>query len=596
MMTRVLVLLMLVASCARQTPAATTPHVEAPEVVWRTWSEETFAEAVREGKHLLVSVQATWCHWCHVMNERTYGDPVVRAELAEGFVAIRVDGDARPDLAERFRDYAWPATALFTPDARLVVALRGYRAPDVFLGVLRDVRAGREPMATRAAAPPLEQEALLGAARAQLADFADVAVGGFGTPQKYPYAAPVVFAIEHGLDPIDADVLSRTLEGHARLLDRVDGGAYQYSLRGDWDHPHFERITIVQADVLLAFAVHAHVTRDPRFLDDAARVESFLREVFRNEDGTFASSQDADLDAETPGTTYFALDASARAALGVPRIDRAPYADRNGRVIEALARLHVARLACGVDAGDALRLALDAAERIESTHREPSGAFRHGPADTMAGDDGLVHLADVAWMLRAELALLEVTGEPTWRERAVRTARFLVAELRHENGGFAAHTIDPRAVGDLARRRRPLVENAVAARALLRLSRLIDHDLPEEASAWRDVADAALAFDEGSLRARGRQIGELALALEERRGSYGVISVVGPAGDERTEALHRAALALAGPRLVELGRPDASRYPYPGAPAAYLCNADACSVPVDDPTKLAEHFARFLME
>lgn len=596
MMTRVLVLLMLVASCARQTPAVTTPRVEAPEVAWRTWSEETFAEAVREGKHLLVSVQATWCHWCHVMNERTFGDPAVRAELAEGFIAIRVDGDARPDLAERFRDYAWPATALFTPDARLVVALRGYRAPDVFLGVLRDVRAGREPMATRAAAPPLEQEALLGAARAQLADFADVAVGGFGTPQKYPYAAPVVFAIEHGLDPIDADVLSRTLEGHARLLDRVDGGAYQYSLRGDWDHPHFERITIVQADVLLAFAVHAHVTRDPRFLDDAARVESFLREVFRNEDGTFASSQDADLDAETPGTTYFALDANARAALGVPRIDRAPYADRNGRVIEALARLHVARLACGVDAGDALRLALDAAERIESTHREPSGAFRHGPADTMAGDDGLVHLADVAWMLRAELSLLEVTGEPTWRERAVRTARFLVAELRHENGGFAAHTIDPRAVGDLARRRRPLVENAVAARALLRLSRLIDHDLPEEASAWRDVADAALAFDEASLRARGRQIGELALALEERRGSYGVISVVGPAGDERTEALHRAALALAGPRLVELGRPDASRYPYPGAPAAYLCNADACSVPVDDPTKLAESFARFLAE
>ncbi len=595
-MTRVLVLLMLVASCARQTPAATTPHVEAPEVVWRAWSEETFAEAVREGKHLLVSVQATWCHWCHVMNERTFGDPAVRAELAEGFVAIRVDGDARPDLAERFRDYAWPATALFTPDARLVVALRGYRAPDVFLGVLRDVRAGREPMATRAAAPPLEQEALLGAARAQLADFADVAVGGFGTPQKYPYAAPVVFAIEHGLDPIDADVLSRTLEGHARLLDPVDGGAYQYSLRGDWDHPHFERITIVQADVLLAFAVHAHVTRDARFLDDAARVESFLRDVFRNEDGTFASSQDADLDAETPGTTYFALDANARAALGVPRIDRAPYADRNGRVIEALARLHVARLACGVDAGDALRLALDAAERIESTHREPSGAFRHGPADTMAGDDGLVHLADVAWMLRAELALLEVTGEPTWRERAVRTARFLVAELRHENGGFAAHTIDPRAVGDLARRRRPLVENAVAARALLRLSRLIDHDLPEDASAWRDAADAALTFDEASLRARGRQIGELALALEERRGSYGVISVVGPAGDERTEALHRAALALAGPRLVELGRPDASRYPYPGAPAAYLCNADACSVPVDDPTKLAESFARFLAE
>ena len=596
-MTRAFVFLTLLVACARPASVDTTPRPPAaPEVAWRTWSEETFAEAARDGKHLLVSVQATWCHWCHVMNDETFGDPRVRGELAEGFIAIRVDGDARPDLAERFRDYAWPATALFTPDARLVLALRGYRAPDAFLGVLRDVRAGRDPVEPQTAAPPLAQEALLTAARAQLADFVDVAAGGFGTPQKYPYAAPIVFAIEHGLEPRDSDFVARTLEGHSRLIDPVDGGAYQYSLRGDWDHPHFERITIVQADVLLAFATHAHVTRDPRFLADAARVESFLRDVFRNDDGTFASSQDADLDADTPGTLYFALDATERAARGVPRIDRAPYADRNGRVIEALVRLHVGRLACGVDPGDALLLARTAAERIEATHREPSGALRHGPADTMAGDDGLIHLADVAWMLRAQLALLEATGEPTWRERAIRTARFLASELRHEDGGFAAHTLDPRAVGDLARRRRPLVENAVAARALLHLSRLTDHDAPDEALAWREAADAALAFDAASLRARGRQIGELALALEERRSDYGVVSIVGPASDPRTEALHRAALALAGPRLVELGTPEASRYPYPGAPAAYLCNADACSVPVEDPSELAEHFTRFLAE
>lgn len=585
-MMRALVLCFL-AACARPTSSA-PPTPAAPEVAWRGWTEETFAEAAREGKHLLVSVQATWCHWCHVMNERTFGDPRVRAELAEGFVAIRVDGDARPDLAERFRDYAWPATALFTSDARLVVALRGYRAPEVFLGVLRDVRAGREPAPARAAAPPLGQEALLVAARAQLADLADVGGGGFGAPQKYPYAAALLFALGPGVAGVGDDFVRRTLAGHAALLDPVDGGAYQYSLRGDWEHPHFERIAIVQADVLLAFAAHAHATRDARFLADAARVEAFLRDTFRNDDGTFASSQDADLDAATPGTTYFALGAAERAALGTPRIDRAPYADRNGRVVEALARLYVARLACGVESGDALALALAAAERLERTHRAASGAFRHGPPDTMAGDDGLMHLADVAWMLRAELALLEVTGDRVWRERALRTADFLVRELAHEDGGFAAHTSDPRAVGDLARRRRPIVENAVAARALIRLARLSDD------ARWAEAADTALAFDDASLRARGRQIGEVALALHERSATYGLVSVVGAADDPRTEALHRAALSLAGPRLVELGRPGESRYPYPGAPAAFVCNGDACSVPVEEPSMLAARFADFI--
>ncbi|MCB9599878.1 MAG: thioredoxin domain-containing protein [Sandaracinus sp.] len=575
----------VIASCAR--PPSQAPAPRAPEVDWRPWSEETFAEAARDGKHLLVSVQATWCHWCHVMNERTFGDPRVRAELASGFVAVRVDGDARPDLAERFRDYAWPATALFTPDARLVIALRGYRAPEAFLDVLRDVRAGRAPRETPAAGPPLGQAESLATTRAQLLDLADVAVGGFGTPQKYPYAAPLLVALRGELEGLDAAFVVRTLEGHAALLDPVDGGAYQYSLRGDWRHPHFERIAIVQADVLHAFAAHAWRTRDPRFLAEASRVEAFLAGPFRNDDGTFASSQDADLDAEVHGTEYFAWDADERAAHGTPRIDRAPYADRNGRVIEALVRLHVARLACGVDPGDALALAETAATRLESTHRLDGGGFRHGPADTMAGDDGLVHLADVAWMLRAELAIAEATGEPRWHAYAARTAAFLIEELTHEAGGFAAHTVDPRAVGDLARRRRPLVENAVAARALLRLARTSDDER------WAGAADAAMAFDEASIRARGRQVGELALALAERAAPYAIVSVVGPAGDPRTEALHRAALSIRGARLVELGRPGESRYPYPGAPAAYLCNADACSVPVESPEALAGAFDRF---
>ena len=48
------------------------------------------------------------------------------------------------DLAERFEDYAWPATVLLSPEAEIVLPLRGFRAPGVFAGLLEDVRAGRE--------------------------------------------------------------------------------------------------------------------------------------------------------------------------------------------------------------------------------------------------------------------------------------------------------------------------------------------------------------------------------------------------------------------------------------------------------------------
>lgn len=376
--------------------------------------------------------------------------------------------------------------------------------------------------------------------------------------------------------------IAQTLEGYAQLLDPVDGGAYQYSLRGDWQHPHFERIAIVQADVLAAFA-HAARSLDARWLEPATRVEAFLSNVFRSDDGTFASSQDADLDATTSGDTYFAWDAARRARAGTPRIDHAAYADRNGRLVEALVALHLARIAADVPVGEALGLALGAANAIERSHRDADGGFRHGP-----DDDGLRHLADQAWMLRAELALYEATGEARWKELALTTARFLLDHLALPDGGFAAHTEDPAAVGELARRRRPLVENAVAARALLRLHRL------EGDAHWRDAAEGALTFDEAALRNAGRTVGELALALDELASRYVLVSVVGPAEDPRTEALHHAALTLPPPRLVELGRPGASRYPYPDVPAAYLCDAVSCSVPVDDGGELRSSVARFL--
>ena len=121
--------------CAHSRPApstlvATGGHGTAPD--FREWTPEAFAEARSTRKLLLISVQAGWCHWCHVMNAETFADPRVLAVLAQRYVVIRVEADARPDIAERYAEYGWPATALLTPDAEPILALRGYRAPVVF--------------------------------------------------------------------------------------------------------------------------------------------------------------------------------------------------------------------------------------------------------------------------------------------------------------------------------------------------------------------------------------------------------------------------------------------------------------------------------
>src|ERR1043165_1862644 len=80
-----------------------------PNVQWHEWNGESFSKARAENRPILVNVAAGWCHWCHVMDARTFANGDVARLLNERFLAIRVDADARPDVAERYADWGWPA-------------------------------------------------------------------------------------------------------------------------------------------------------------------------------------------------------------------------------------------------------------------------------------------------------------------------------------------------------------------------------------------------------------------------------------------------------------------------------------------------------
>jgi uncharacterized protein YyaL (SSP411 family) len=579
----------------RDPGAASGEHAEPS---WREWGPEAFAEARESRKLLLVSVQAGWCHWCHVMNAETFADADVLALLDERYVVIRVEADARPDLAERYAEYGWPATALLTPDAEPILALRGFRPPDVFARILRqaeeDVAAGRVSRAAevdRAATAPaadLEQARLR--VREQLDGLYDDASTGWGRRQKYPFPAPLEHAFLRGITEGDSEAAGRALrtaESHALLLDPVFGGMYQYSTQGDWDHPHFEKIAAIQAGAIRNFVSAYAVTGDVQWLDWARSVARYVREFLEAPEGGYYTSQDADVPTSAgviPGAEYYALDDEARRARGLPRTDTHVYASHNGLLIDAMARL------AEVDPeGPWLESALSAARAIERTHRRGEG-YVHAPMEPAEPAGGLMHLADQAFMARALATLAEASGDPAWLALASRTVAFAEAELRSPEGGCFAHTPDPTAVGVFARRGKPLEQNAVLAQVMLELAHRQD-DEARHARALellRDIARPA------AVARQGRKVGELALALERARWGHILLSVVGPADHPATEVLHRAALAFQYPgRLVELGRPGQSRYPYPGEPSMYLCSGSACSMPLRDPALIAERARGF---
>ena len=81
--------------------ACTSPYLlqhAANPVDWWPWCDEALAEARRLDRPLFVSIGYSTCYWCHVMERESFKDPTIGQALRDGFIAIKVDREERPDV------------------------------------------------------------------------------------------------------------------------------------------------------------------------------------------------------------------------------------------------------------------------------------------------------------------------------------------------------------------------------------------------------------------------------------------------------------------------------------------------------------------
>ncbi|HEX3766016.1 MAG TPA: DUF255 domain-containing protein [Kofleriaceae bacterium] len=481
---------------------------------WEAWSSDAFARAAREHRFILVDGAAAWCHWCHVMDETTYRDPEVGAALRDRFVAIRVDIDERPDLAERYGDWGWPATILLSPDAQELGKFRGYLPPEQLRTILADTLAGTaaaEASAPAITAPPRPEALPWIAARAirDLDRYYDDDHGGWGFRTKAPIGDNLAFELRraaHG-DARAAARAAQTLDRQRAIVDPVWGGIYQYSVGGDWTEPHFEKLITYQARNLEAYARGYAQRHDPAALAVARGIAGYLDRFLSAPDGGFYTNQDADVGAHggrfVDGHTYYARDDAGRRALGQPWIDSHVYARENGMAISALVALAQAT-------GDAAPLARArrAAERIATTHVGPEGEVWHD-AERRTGP---LFLADCAEIGLALVRLGQATGDAAWLTRAHAIAATMDRQLLDPaTGAYWAQTVDPNAVGVFAHRRQPLEGNLAAARLLAALARATGRP------ALRTQAERTLTavLTPEALDHEGAWLGAVLLALDD---------------------------------------------------------------------------------
>src|SRR5215471_11424963 len=196
--------------------------------------------------------------------------------LPESAITVRVDADARPDLADRYEDYGWPATIVFNAEGGEIVKRRGYLPPRQMGSMLQAIIDDPTPGPSVIPEAPFAAgtESTLGddtrnELRRILIESYDPENGGWGTVQKFLDADTVEYATSESRrgDERLGHMARETLSAELQLMDPAWGGVYQYSTDGDWKHPHFEKIMQMQAEDLRVYAQAYSFWKEPVYLD-----------------------------------------------------------------------------------------------------------------------------------------------------------------------------------------------------------------------------------------------------------------------------------------------------------------------------------------
>ncbi len=321
-------------------------------VAWYPWGEEPFRLARTLDRPILLDIGAIWCHWCHVMDEQTYGNREVAAIINEHFVAIKVDRDERPDIDARYQKAVqaltghggWPLTVFMTPEGKVFHGGGTFLADDAFgrPGFKRllpavaaayhqqkdKVFAQAERVSQALAAgdaaalrkAPLSPQVVDAVARGMTQAF-DRVNGGFGQGVKFPMGSPIDLAFRLYAERGDAQMLSlatKTLDAMARggMHDQIGGGFHRYATDSRWRVPHFEKMDYVNAQLLVNFLQAYQATKATKYRDVAEGIITYVnRELSDQQGGGFYAHQDADMGPGDDGGYYTWTREEVRAAL-----------------------------------------------------------------------------------------------------------------------------------------------------------------------------------------------------------------------------------------------------------------------------------------
>ena len=485
-------------SSPKPQPGSITPEFrfspnpnKAHTIDWSSWSPEAFERAASEKKPILLSLSAVWCHWCHVMDETSYSDEQVISIINKRYIPIRVDADKRPDIQERYIMGGWPTTAILTTNGETMSG-GTYIPPQEFISLLEKVadyyaehrdrleevaeeqrKKILQAVSSKESAPFNLDESLVSDVLDMLQRTFDAKHGGFSDKPKFPNSPVTELLLRRAFLENNTDWLemaSRTLSGMADggLFDREWGGFFRYSTESDWSEPHYEKMLGDNAALILDYLRGYQVSGNIKHRDIAAKTLAFVDKYFADkENGGFAGSQDA-------SEEFYKLDADERLKHQLPFIDRIIYVDTNAAMVSAYLEAYQ------VLGDEAYR---DFALRTLDFLMENCFSTEAGMAHYFDGEAHLFgRISSQAGTIEALLDAYSITGAHKYMDSAKALVDICEKTLSNNDGTFADSSDmsgEPH-LGALTVKATPVLENALLARQLYRLSYLSDDSRYEE--------------------------------------------------------------------------------------------------------------------
>ena len=436
-------------------------HADNP-VDWYPWGDEAFARAKAEDKPLLLSVGYSSCHWCHVMAHESFEDPDVASVMNELFVNVKVDREERPDVDAVYMQAVqaltgrggWPMTVFLTPDGRPFFGGTYYPKDDRhgmpgFVRLMHAVheawRTKRDELTDQAGKlhELIEQTTALGASETieptvEMLDQAYAAVhaqfdprfGGFGRAPKFPQAMTLDFLLRTYVRT-EADetleIVTVTLDAMAAggMYDQVGGGFHRYSVDDYWLVPHFEKMLYDQALLAGAYLRGWLVTREPRYQRVVEETIEYVLRDLRHPSGGFFSAEDADSEG-VEGKFYLWSYEEIEELCGddAPEMVRYFGVTRNGNFEDPHTGYR----------GTILHVVDRTEARPEAVERAVAKLFAAREQRVRPGLDDKVLLGWNALFLRTLAEAAAAFGRDDWRQVARSNARFLLDNLRRDDG------------------------------------------------------------------------------------------------------------------------------------------------------------------